>query len=87
MTLAYVSAAASLDLLNASMALAFSARFASIASFRSISSTAYGITGVFGILITTHNLPQYLISIAVAFVVAFLVTVVIYRDQKEEAHA
>ena len=39
MTSAYVSAAVSPDLLNASMALAFSARFASIASFRSISFT------------------------------------------------
>ena len=39
MTLAYVSAAAPPDLLNASMALAFSARLASIASFRSISFT------------------------------------------------
>lgn len=58
-----------------------------VAGWLHVSSTAYGITGVFGILITTHNLPQYLISIAVAFVVAFLVTVVIYRDQKEEAHA
>ena len=58
-----------------------------VAGWLHVSSTAYGITGVFGILITTHNLPQYLISIAVAFAVAFLATVLIYRDAKEEAHA
>lgn len=58
-----------------------------VAGWLHVSSTAYGITGVFGILITTHNLPQYLISVAVAFAVAFLATVLIYREQKEEPHA
>ena len=58
-----------------------------VAGWLHVSSTAYGITGVFGILITTHNLPQYLISIAVSFAVAFLVTVLIYREKKEEPHA
>ena len=55
-----------------------------VAGWLHVSSTAYGITGVFGILITTHNLPQYLLSIAVAFAVAFLVTMLIYRDDKKE---
>ena len=55
-----------------------------VAGWLHVSSTAYGITGVFGILITTHNLPQYLLSIAVAFAVAFLVTMLIYRGDKKE---
>lgn len=58
-----------------------------VAGWLHVSSTAYGITGLFGILITTHNLPQYLISIAVAFAVAFLVTMLIYREKKEAEHA
>ena len=58
-----------------------------MAGWLGVTSTAYGITGLFGILITTHNLPQYLISIAVAFAVAFLVTMVIYREEKVAEHA
>lgn len=58
-----------------------------VAGWLGVTSTAYGITGLFGILITTHNLPQYLISIAVAFAVAFLVTMVIYREEKVAEHA
>lgn len=58
-----------------------------VAGWLGVTSTAYGITGLFGILITTHNLPQYLSSIAVAFAVAFLVTMVIYREEKVAEHA
>lgn len=46
----------------------------------SVSASAYGITGVFGVLITTHNIWQYLLSMGVAFVVAFFACQFIYRE-------
>jgi len=49
-----------------------------------VSATAYGITGLFGILITTHNLLAYLLVMAVAFVVSFGLTMVLYRDKEEK---
>lgn len=52
-----------------------------------VGATAYGITGVFGILITTSNLVQYLLVMAVAFAVAFIVTMVIYRDKPKDSSA
>ena len=52
-----------------------------------VGATAYGITGVFGILITTSNLVQYLLVMAVAFAVAFIVTMVIYRDKPKDGIA
>lgn len=45
-----------------------------------VTATAYGITGVFGILITTQNLVSYLLVMAVAFVVSFLCTMLLYRE-------
>lgn len=54
-----------------------------VAGWLGVAASAYGITGVFGILITTSCLPQYLISIAVAFVVAFALTCVLYSPKKE----
>lgn len=54
-----------------------------VAGLLQVSATAYGITGVFGVLITTHNLPQYFIVLVVAFVVAFVCTWLIYRDSAE----
>ena len=52
-----------------------------VAGLFQVSATAYGITGLFGILITTHNLLQYFIVMVVAFAVAFACTWLIYRDQ------
>ena len=52
-----------------------------VAGLFQVSATAYGITGLFGILITTHNLWQYFIVMLVAFAVAFACTWLIYRDQ------
>ncbi|HIU57539.1 MAG TPA: PTS glucose transporter subunit IIA [Candidatus Ornithomonoglobus merdipullorum] len=52
-----------------------------------VGATAYGITGVFGILITTSNLVQYLLVMAVAFAVAFIVTMIIYRDKPKDSSA
>ena len=53
-----------------------------VAGWLGVAASAYGITGVFGILITTSCLPQYLISIAVAFVVAFALTCVLYSPKE-----
>ena len=54
------------------------------ASVLNVSATAYGITGVFGLLITTHCMVQYIIVMAVAFAVAFVVSWILYKDEKTE---
>lgn len=50
-----------------------------------VSASAYGITGLFGILITTHNLPAYLLVMAIAFAVSFVLTMILYSDKKSPA--
>lgn len=52
-----------------------------IAGLFKVGATAYGITGVFGILITTNNILQYLLVMAVSFAVSFALTLVLYRDK------
>lgn len=46
-----------------------------------VSANAYGITGVFGLLITTHCTLAYLLLMAVAFVVAFGASWVLFKDE------
>lgn len=58
-----------------------------VAGWLHVSATAYGITGIFGILITTHNLLQYLLVMAVAFAVSFLLTMVLYREEQADEPA
>lgn len=53
-----------------------------VAGLLGVNATAYGITGVFGILITTHNLPGYLLVMAVAFAVALGLTFLLYSGKK-----
>ncbi len=55
-----------------------------VAGIFGIGATAYGITGLFGFLITTHYTVQYAIEIAVAVVVAFAVSWVLYKDPKKD---
>lgn len=55
-----------------------------VAGWLEVSATAYGITGLFGILITSHNLLPYLLIMAVSFGVAFLLTLVLYRDKEDK---
>lgn len=50
-------------------------------------SIAYGITGLFGFLITTGYTVQYAICIAISAAIAFAITWVIYRDEADEADA
>lgn len=54
-----------------------------VAGILNVGASAYGITGVFGILITTQNLWQYLLVMGVAFAVSFLMTMVLYRDKTQ----
>ncbi len=56
-----------------------------VAGLLQVSASAYGITGVFGILITTHNLWQYLLVMGVAFAVAFVMTMLLYRNKNKDA--
>lgn len=56
---------------------------ACIASITGVYATANGITGLFGILIVTDCLPGYLLSFAVASVVAFAVSWVLYKDEEK----
>lgn len=55
-----------------------------VAGILNVGASAYGITGIFGILITTQNLWQYLLVMGVAFAVAFLMTVILYREKTHE---
>ena len=54
-----------------------------VAGWLGVSASAYGITGVFGILITTQCLPQYLTSMAVAFAVAFALSALLCGGKKK----
>lgn len=54
-----------------------------VAGWLGVSASAYGITGVFGILITTQCLPQYLISMAVSFAVAFALSALLCGGKKK----
>lgn len=53
-----------------------------IAAFTGLYSIAYGITGLFGYLITADAV-KYTIVIAVAFAVSFAVTMVLYSDDEK----
>lgn len=50
------------------------------ASVAGISATAYGITGVFGFLITTNYILSYLITMLIAGGVAFILSWFLYQD-------
>lgn len=53
-----------------------------IAGWTGIGATAYGITGLFGYLITTDDMLQYTLVIGVAFVVSFVTSWMLYQDEK-----
>ncbi len=52
-----------------------------VAGIFKVSASAYGITGAFGILITTHNILQYFLVMAVSFAVSFVITMFLYKDK------
>lgn len=58
-----------------------------IAGIFGVGASAYGVTGIFGLLITTENTWQYLLVMAVAFAVAFVMTMALYREKSGEGRA
>lgn len=54
---------------------------AMVAGIFGIGATAYGITGLFGFLITTNYAWQYAIEMLVAVTVAFIVSWILYKDK------
>lgn len=55
-----------------------------VAGITGIGASAYGITGLFGYLITTNYVLQYTILLAVSVGVSFAVSWVLFKDEKEE---
>ncbi|MDD3252222.1 MAG: glucose PTS transporter subunit IIA [Lachnospiraceae bacterium] len=58
-----------------------------VAGVMKVGATAYGITGVFGFLITTQNSFAYLMVIAVSVAVAFALSWIFYREDSKEKKA
>ena len=58
-----------------------------LASLFGIKATAYGVTGLFGFLITTGFWVQYAIVMAASFAVAFAVSFITYKDEEPAAAA
>ena len=52
-----------------------------------VGASAYGITGLFGFLITTDYIWQYALVIIVAAAVAFGISWTLFKDEKEEGKA
>lgn len=55
-----------------------------VAGIMKVGATAYGITGVFGFLITTQNSFAYLMVIVVSVAVAFALSWVLYKGDGEQ---
>ncbi len=68
----------------ACIAAAFGGIFASITG---IVATAYGITGIFGILITGNHLVQYLLLMVISAGIAFALSWFTHKDQVAETSA
>lgn len=58
-----------------------------VAGMLHVGATAYGITGVFGYLITTENTLQYTLVIAVAIAVSFALSWFLYKEEKPAVSA
>lgn len=57
---------------------------AAVASMMNVYATANGVTGIFGFLITTDSFFGYLLTFAVAAVVAFVLSWILYAPTKEK---
>ncbi len=55
-----------------------------VAAVSGVYATAYGITGLFGFLITTQSTIMYALTMAVSFVVAFICSYIMYKDPVTE---
>ncbi len=58
-----------------------------VAGLTGVGASAYGITGLFGFLITTDYTVQYLLIMVVAVVVAFTISWILYKDEAPAAKA
>lgn len=56
------------------------------ASIMNISATAYGITGIFGLLITTNYIVPYLLTMAISAGVAFAISWVLHKEKADETN-
>ena len=54
-----------------------------VASVFNVGATAYGVTGIFGFLITTHSAFGYLLTLVVAAVVAFVISWILGIDESK----
>lgn len=52
-----------------------------VAGITGIGASAYGITGIFGLLITTKCTVQYILVMVVAVAVAFTISFITYKDE------
>ena len=57
---------------------------AAVGSTMGIGATAYGVTGLFGFLITTNFMWQYAVMLVVSFVVSFTLSWITYKDKPKE---
>ncbi|SFC96704.1 PTS beta-glucoside transporter subunit IIBCA [Ruminococcus albus] len=57
---------------------------AAVASMMNVYATANGVTGIFGFLITTDSFFGYMLTFAVAAVVAFVLSWILYAPTKEK---
>lgn len=55
-----------------------------VAGLTHVAASAYGITGIFGFLITTDHLFGYLMDMVVAAGVAFVISWIMHRDQEKD---
>ncbi len=55
-----------------------------IAAISGMYATAYGITGLFGFLITTDFIVLYAIMMAVSFAISFVISWILYKDPVKE---
>lgn len=60
---------------------AFGAAFGSVIG---VYGSAYGVTGIPGFLITTHCTLQYTLMLAVSGAIAFLLTLIFWKEEKSE---
>lgn len=54
-----------------------------VAGITGVGATAYGITGIFGFLITTNYVVQYALIIIVATVVAFVISWILFKEENK----
>ncbi len=58
-----------------------------VAGITGVGATAYGITGLFGFLITTNYAVQYALIIIVATVVGFVVSFILFKEEPQDQPA